>query len=150
MLKLSQVIVKFSGHQTDCYAMYADYYNRYSAEVLKKNIGPYNDKAQDGRLISLSEQSEQMHEAMLSEIERIAGQKRPANMPAEIWASNPNFKWATFAVVTAMIETILPATIIDSIGLYTDMRFIGWGDVPHFEVPSNALMTVSMGNTLAA
>lgn len=145
MFKLSQDIVKFSGNKTDCYAMFADYYNRYSAEVLKKNIGTYTDKAQDGRVISLSEEADQMHEAMLAEIERIAGQKRPENMAPEIWASNPNFKWATFAVVTAMIETILPATLIDSIGLYTDMRFIGWGDVAHFEVPNRALMTVSTG-----
>ena len=64
MFKLSQDIVKFSGNKTDCYAMFADYYNRYSAEVLKKNIGTYTDKAQDGRVISLSEEADQIRRSL--------------------------------------------------------------------------------------
>lgn len=44
-----------------------------------------------------------------------------------------------------MIETILPATIINEIGLYTEIRQIGFGDVPLFKVPPRSLMTVSRG-----
>jgi len=140
MNKLSEQIVAFSGGKVDAYAKFQDYYKHYSAEVLKKNIGAYEQSA------TFSEKNDKMHDVMLGEVERITGMSRPAGMPDEIWATNPTFKWATFAVVTQMIETILPATVIDSIGLYTDMRFIGWGDVPNFEVPNRALFTVSLGN----
>lgn len=144
-MKLSNGIITFSGGQTNPYEMFADYYRHYSKEVQGKDIGAYKQFAEDGRALSLSDKQKQMHEVMLSEIERVAGYSRPKNMASEIWASNPNFKWSTFAVVTMMIETILPDTIINSIGLYTDMRFIGWGDVPHFEIPNRALFTTSLG-----
>lgn len=139
MNKLSEQIVAFSGGKVDAYEKFQDYYKHYSNEVLKKNIGVYDET------VSFSVKNDKMHDTMLSEIERVTGMSRPAGMPDEMWASNPTFKWATFAVVTQMIETILPLTVVDSIGLYTDMRFIGWGDVPLFEVPNRALFTVSLG-----
>lgn len=137
--KLSEQIVSFSGGNTTAYEKFQDYYKHYSAEVLKKNIGSYDTQ------VSFSEKNDKMHDEMLKEIERVTGMSRPVGMADEMWATNPTFKWATFAVVTQMIETILPATVIDSIGLYTDMRFIGWGDVPLFEIPNRALFTVSRG-----
>ena len=145
MNKLSKDIVMFAGNNVGAYEQFADYYRQYSAEVLKKNIGAYNTLAKDGRTISFAEKEKQMNEVMLAEIERVANQSRPAGIEPQMWASNPNFKWATFAVVTAMIETILPQTVIDSIGLYTDMRFIGFGDAAMFEIPPRALFTVSTG-----
>lgn len=138
-IKLSNDIINFSQGNTDPYEMFADYYNHYSDEVLKKNIGSYDTS------VSFSEKEDKMNKAMLEEIERFSGQKRPANVPTEIWATNPSFKWATFAVVTMMIETILPATVINNIGLYTDIRNVGFGDVPLFKIPPRSLMTVSRG-----
>lgn len=145
-MKLSNDIIKFSGGSTNVYEMFYDYYCHASAERQNKKIDEYRTFAKDGRHISLAEKEKQIHEVVLSEIERVSGQKRPSGISPEIWTANPNFKWATFAVVTMLIETILPDTIINSIGLYTDMRFIGFGDVPHFEVPSRALFTVSQGS----
>lgn len=140
MNKLSTDIITFAGaNNTSAYEKFADYYKHFSAEVLKKNIGSYDST------ISFAEKEIKMNEAMLAEIERVSSQKMPEGMTAEMWASNPNFKWASFAVVTMMIETILPLTIMDSIGLYTDMRFVGWGDVPLFDVPTKALPLVSKG-----
>lgn len=139
MNKLSDSIVAFSGGKVDAYVKFRDYYNHYSNEVLKKNIGTYDTK------VSLSEKEDKMHDTILEEAERMTGMSRPAGMADQTWATNPTFKWATFAIVAQMIETILPATVVDSIGLYTDMRFIGWGDVPLFEVPNRALFTVSLG-----
>lgn len=144
-MKLSNDIVKFSNGNTTVYEQFADYYRHYSDEFLKKNIGSYETMTKEGKPISFAEKEKRVHEAMLCEIERFAGVKRPENVPAEIWASNPNFKWSTFAVVTMMIETILPATIINEIGLYTEIRQIGFGDVPLFKVPPRSLMTVSRG-----
>lgn len=140
MNKLSTDIISFAGvANLSAYEKFADYYKHYSAETLKKNIGSYDDK------VSFSEKEAKMNQAMLAEIERVAGQKMPEGMTPQMWASNPQFKWAAFAVVTMMIEAILPATVIDTIGLYTDMRFVGWGDVPMFDVPNRAIPLVSKG-----
>lgn len=144
-MKISNDIVKFSNGNTTAYEMFADYFRHYSDEVLKKNIGAYEKYNQEGKVVSLAEKETQMHDVMMAEIERMAGFNRPENVPDEIWATNPSFQWATFAVVTMMIETILPDTIIDSIGQYTEIRNIGYGDVPLFKVPARSLFTVSQG-----
>lgn len=145
MNKLSTDIIAFAGtNNVSAYEKFADYYKHYSNEVLKKNIGAYDTA------VSFAEKEVKMNEALLAEIERVCGQKMPEGMNEQMWAANPNFKWAAFAVVTMMIETILPATIINSIGLYTDMRFIGWGDVALFDTPTKALPLVSKGNKLVA
>ena len=143
-MKLSNNIVAFAANNTAPYEKFADYYKHYSDEVMNKNIGSY-DKS-----VSFAEKEEKMNQTMFSEIERISGQKRPEGVPNEIWASNPSFKWATFAVVTMMIETILPDTVIKDIGVYTDFRNVGFGDVPMFKVPARSLMTVSRGNCFVA
>ena len=112
MNKLSTDIITFAGaNNTSAYEKFADYYKHFSAEVLKKNIGSYDST------VSFAEKETKMNEAMLAEIERVSGQKMPEGMTEQMWATNPNFKWASFAVVTMMIETILPLTIMDYIGL---------------------------------
>lgn len=138
-IKLSNNIVAFAAADTSPYEKFVDYYKQFSDESLGKNIGSY-DKS-----VSFAEKEEKMNKTMFAEIERVAGQKRPENVPNEIWASNPTFKWATFAVVTMMIEAILPDTVLKNIGLYTDIRNVGFGDVPLFKVPPRSLMTVSRG-----
>lgn len=143
-IKLSNNIVAFAANNTTPYEKFADYYKHYSDEILKKNIGSYDTS------VSFSAKEEKMNQTMFAEIERVAGNKRPDGVPNEIWASNPAFKWATFAVVTMMIETILPDTVLKNIGLYTDIRNVGFGDVPLFKVPPRSLMSVSRGNKLVA
>lgn len=145
-IKLPTNVVKFANGNSNAYEMFADYYRQYSAEVLNKNIGAYQTQKSDGTAISFAEKETKVHEAMLAEIERFAGCKRPEGVSNEMWASNPSFKWATFAVVTMMIETILPSTIVDSIGLYTDIRNVGFGDVPLFTIPPRSLFTTSLGS----
>jgi hypothetical protein len=51
--------------------------------------------------------------------------------------------WATFAVVSAMIDMILPESIIDTIGAYAEVRTIGWGDTAVFDVEPRDLFVVS-------
>lgn len=143
MNKLSNSIIAFAGNNTTVYEMFSDYYNHYSDEVLHKNIGSYSTVNKDGKPITFAEKDEQMRQATIAEVERVANYKMPEGMSYQLFASNPNLTWAAFAVVNMMIETILPRTVIDSIGLYTDMRFVDWGDVPLFDIPNRAFPVVS-------
>lgn len=143
MNKLSNSIVAFAGNNTTVYEMFSDYYNHYSAEVLGKNIGSYSTVNKEGQPITFAEKDEQMRKATIAEVERVANYNMPEGMSYQLFASNPNLTWASFAVVNMMIETILPRTVLDSIGMYTDMRFVDWGDVPLFDVPNRAFPVVS-------
>ena len=64
-------------------------------------------------------------------------------MPLEKWVTHPTLSWATFAVVSAMIDTILPQTLVDGLGMYTDVRNVGWGDSASFDVEARDLFVVS-------
>lgn len=84
-----------------------------------------------------------MNEALLSEVERISGMKRPEGVTIEAWSANPSVKWAVPTVANIMIDAIIPETIIRSFGLYTDIKYVGYGEVAQFDVEPNALFTVS-------
>ena len=143
MNKLANSIVTFAGNNTTVYEMFSDYYNHYSDEILHKNIGSYDRTNKDGVAVSFAQKDEQMRKATIAEVERVANCTIPEGMSYQLFASHPTLSWAAMSVVTMMIETILPRTVVDSIGLYTDMRFVDWGDVPLFEIPNRAFPVVS-------
>lgn len=133
-------ITKFAnGDQKaiDTYNGMRDYYFHYMSAVEgKKGYGDY-DATQ-----SLDVKEEKMHKALLAEVERVSGCPR-GEMSFEAWSMSPQVKWATFAVVGAMIDAVLPDTIIKSIGVYTDIHTVGFGETLEFEVQPNSIFTIS-------
>lgn len=139
MAKLSNDIVTFSKGNTKPYEQMRDYYFHYMDLKANKKLGTYDSN------VDLSVKEKDMHKVLLSEITRISGQSMTEEMDYAHFSNNPMFKWAAFAVVDMMIDAILPETIIDSIGIYTDIRNIGFGDSASFEIKPRTLFTVSQG-----
>jgi len=132
MAKLPVNVINFAAGNTALYEKFIDYWKHY----LKKD-GEYD------ATVSFSEKEEKLNAAMKKEILRVAGITNLGDFPLESWSSHPTLNWATFAVVSAMIDAILPQTIIDSIGIYTDVRTIGYGDSAAFDVEPRDLFVVS-------
>lgn len=139
MAKLSNNVVTFSAGNTKPYEQFRDYYFHYMHDARKKDLGVYDTS------VSFAEKEKKMNETLFSEIERVSGQTLPSGMDMAHFSNNPMIKWATFAVVDMMIDTIMPETIIDSIGIYTDIRNVGFGDSASFEISPRSLFTVSQG-----
>lgn len=142
MAKLPMNVVNFAA-QTDAdsklvYELFQDYFCHYMDETQKRNIGAYDASR------TLAEKESKMHTQLLSEVQKLAGVEINADN-ARRMAKNPMVTWATFAVVEAMIDAVLPLTLINSIGTYTEMRNIGFGDSASFEIAPRSLMTVSQG-----
>ncbi len=142
MANLPVNIVNFAA-QTDSdntlvFELFQDYFCHYMDEVKGRSIGAY-DKSK-----TFAEKEDKMQKAFMSEIERLSGET-VNEKNVKIMAKNPMVKWATFAVVEAMIDAVLPMTLIDSIGMYTEVRNIGFGDSASFEIAPRSLMTVSQG-----
>jgi hypothetical protein len=93
--------------------------------------------------LSFSEKEEKLNAALKREIMRVAGVTNFEQFPIETWSNHPTLRWATFAVVSAVIDMVLPDSIIDSIGIYSDVRTIGWGDSAAFDVSPRDLFIVS-------
>lgn len=55
--------------------------------------------------------------------------------------------FASFAVIDATINAILPQILTDTIGLVADLRYVGIGDIVKFKILPNQFFTVSKGGT---
>lgn len=143
-MKISDALVRFAADtgrsDVTLYTKFQDYFCHYMSEHDKKNIGSF-DKSVD-----LQAKEQEMYKDFLAEVERMSNTKLTGDVnDMAVQANNPMVKYAAFAVVNAMIEAILPMTIIDSIGVYTDIRNVDFGDSMNFEIKPRSLFTVSQG-----
>lgn len=146
--KIPTHVLNFAGGDANLgvYKMFYDYFQHARALNGAKNA-EYQKTSQtaDGKTveISFSEKEDKMNVALRKEIMRIAGISSTEGLPLESWATHPTLRWASFAVVSALVDMILPETMIDTIGMYTDVRSIGMGDSASFEIKPRDLFVVS-------
>jgi hypothetical protein len=141
-------VVTFAGGEANLgiYKAFKDYFNQYRSMNGKSGLSfsatTQNDKGEVVP-ISFDEKEAAMNAALKREILRQAGIANVDAFPLETWATHPTLKWATFAVVNALIDVVLPDTIIDSVGMYADISQINFGDSAAFDVKPRDLFVVS-------
>lgn len=149
MITVPAHIVNFAGEANlDVYKAFTNYWNRFRTETQGATGLEFTTKGRDSktneiREISFSESEHVLNQMLVKEILRKAGITNFAENPIETWATHPMLRWASMAVVQALVDMILPQTIIDTIGLYTDVVNIGWGDSAAFNIKSRDLFVVS-------
>lgn len=129
-------VLAFAGEANkSVYEKFQDYFRHYRATQGEKVS--YNTE------LDFASKEAKMNEILKEEIERVSGVSFSAGLNEATLASNPQVVWATFAVVGAMVDAVLPETLMDSIGVYTDIRFGGFGDSFAFDVAPRDLFVVS-------
>lgn len=143
-MRIPANVLEFSGGEdhVGVYKMFRDYWNHYRFMNGETNV-EYQRTNDKNEIISFSEKEDQMNAALRREIVRMAGVPNAVEIPAEKLVTNPMYAWATFAVVSAMIDMVLPESIIQTNGIYTDVRSVGYGDSQSFDIESNELFVVS-------
>jgi len=139
MNKLSDKILGFAKNEDgqNFYEDFKDYFMHYSTEVYGAKNKVYD------REFSLAAKSESIEKKFITEILAHSGVANFDAFAPEQWVTNPMIKWATFAVVNTLIDAVLPDVLIDSIGAYTDIRAIDYGDSKSFDVKSRDLFYVT-------
>jgi hypothetical protein len=145
--KLPSNVLMFAAGNTDLYEKAQDWWNQYRTMNGAKGLD-FSTKAlntETGQMVEVSfaQKEEQLNQALKRDILKVAGIANFDQFPVETWATHPTLRWATFAVVSALLDVLIPDTLIDSIGLYSDVRTIGWGDSAAFDVEPRDLFTVS-------
>ena len=133
-MKIPSNVLKFAGQENLApYQMFVDYYNHYRAINGSKNVEyqKYSFDDESGKEVELSfaEKEDKLNSALKREIMRVAGITNFEAFPVSTWQTHPTLRWATFAVVSAMIDMILPNVIVDTMGAFSEVRNIGLGDV---------------------
>jgi hypothetical protein len=128
----------FSGAEegTKLLERFKDYFRHYRAETEKKNYS-YDTS------VSLLEKEQKVNELMKKEISKLANVSTDSVVPIQAYMTNPQYIWATYAIINVLVDMILPETIIDSIGLYTDVRVGDYGDSFAFDIEPRDLFIVT-------
>ena len=143
-MKIPSNVLDFAKSEEDqkVYLMFRDYFNHYRTTSGVEGL-EYQKSNKEGMEITFSEKEDQMNGMLKREILRHAGVANMDSFPISTWSNNPLVKWATFAVIGQLIDMVLPEVIIGSVGLYTEVRSIGYGDSAAFDVEPRDLFVVS-------
>ncbi len=144
-MKIPNHVINFAGGETklDIYKQFIDYYNHYRfINDNSKTHLEFEKTKPDGSTFTFAEKEELVNKNLLSEIIRHAG-INISEFSIETFATNPNFIWATFAVIDSLIDVVLPTSIIETTGIYADVRNGGFGDNFKFEIEPRDLFVVS-------
>lgn len=140
MAILTNNVVKFAndrmGGDLTVFEQAIDLFNHYMDKDGKKGLR-YSHK------YSFEAKSNALHKTMLREINKLSGSTNNDILTPRQQFSDPMKKWATFALVSALIDPIIPDTIIDSIGMFTNVQTGGYGDSFKYDIESNDLFYVS-------
>lgn len=142
-MKIPYNVLEFAGPENlTVYEMAADYFNHYKALNGNTKV-EYQERDADGNKISFSEKEAKLNEALKREILRVSGIGNFTEFPVSTWQNHPTLNWATFAVISAIIDIVLPQTIVEQMGAFTEVRNIGWGDIASFHIKPTELFVVS-------
>jgi len=152
MTKLQNHLLAFSAGYPEEIALYEsfqDYWNQARTERFgsKKNY-EYTKVDRTGKPITFAQKEEALNQAMIRAIGRRAGVDF-TSAPLEQFTSHPNVCWAAGLIASAMIDAILPDTILDSIGAYSEVKTIGYGESALFDIKSRDLFPVSRAGNLS-
>lgn len=123
-MSLSNEVITFAAGDTTLYEA-AERFYRYENERTGEN-------------------ADKLTKAFFNEIERKSGVLREG-LDGNAWAMHPSVKWASMAVIDAVVNTIIPIAILPQFGTFCDFRTVGYGDIVKFKVMPRGLYTVSRG-----
>lgn len=117
-----------------------------SSEItcFAKGNSDFYQAALENHLNPSADQNKILNDAYFAEIEKMSGVTRKS-MDYNAWMSNPSVRWASFAIVDATIQAILPSVLTPALGIFMDLRYVGLGDIMKIKVLPNSLYTISRG-----
>jgi hypothetical protein len=120
----------------DLFNRFDDLFKQYQHRTEKKNT-------EFDATVSFDEKEHQMNAMIIKHIIARSGVNYATDSNLEDWFYHPLVIHETFAVLNQLIDFVLPETIIDSIGMYTDVKVGGWGDNFSFDVAPRDIFVVS-------
>jgi len=143
-MKMPLNVETFAKGNTRLYKqLFPDYWNHYMSLTDNSKQYDFATVDEEGNRISFAEKEEILNAEIRKEILRRANVPYAGDYPVEQWFNHPLIVHETFAVVNALVDMVLPDSVINSIGMFTDVRVGGFGDSFAFEVKPRDLFAVS-------
>ena len=135
-MKISSNVLQFAAGNMKLFEQFQDYWNHYQSVNQGKKI-------EFDTTLSFDEKEQKLNAALRKEIIRRSGVTYATETNIGEWFYHPLVQHEMFAVIGAMVDMVLPESIIDTIGMYTDVRQGGFGDSFAFDVAPRDLFVVS-------
>lgn len=119
--------------------------NNMSTLVEKFRDYYFDKKGNKANTLDLSKMNTEINEDIMEVVAKLANVQIVEGIDKSALATNPNYQWATLAVIGALIDAVLPDALIETVGLYTDIRFGGFGDSAMFKIDTRDLFVVTKG-----
>ncbi len=151
-MKLSNNVIAFSqAHAIESLVdKFVDYYDQYRAEqegVKGLSFKTFGTKIVDGRQvetpITFADKEEVINREFKETVYRLAGVQNPSVLPEIAWSTHPLVGWYSFAIVSTLVDAVLPNSLISNIGLFADIRNVSWGDSAVFNIEPRDLFPVT-------
>jgi hypothetical protein len=134
-MKISNNVLQFASGNMKLFEQFQDYWNHYCNREGKKT--------EYDTTISFDEKEQKLNAALRKEIIRRSGVVYAQESNLAEWFYHPNVQHEMFAVIGALVDMVIPDTIVDTIGLYTDIKNGGFGDSFAFDIEPRDLFVVS-------
>lgn len=140
--QFSARFMNFTKEEKDIYKLGIDLYNHHRHDKvqnprIKAKLASY---ASGGK--TLAEKNKIFHTALLKFALQKANISEGEFNSTQI-AGNPMVKWATYAIISEMLDTLIPDVILDNFNQFAEIKNVGWGDQLRFEVPNTNQMVVT-------
>jgi len=135
-------VIKFSEmYKADEFMeIFRDYQNHFFAQNWPKGASdPKFDYRKD---MSFDKKEGIMREALKDQIEKMTNVKYN-DLQLVDYISNPQVKWAFFAIVRQMVDAVLPDSLVRSVGAYASIHMDGFGNSFSFDIEPRDLFPVS-------
>jgi len=135
-MRLPESVLEFAktDEAVKAYERFVDFYNE-----SQNKVGKFDTS------IPFWKKKEKLGFAIREEIARMSNVSKETidSIPTEVLVANPMYQWACFAVVSSMVDAVLPESIIESIGMYTDLKTGRFGSSFSWDIDSRDLFVVS-------
>ena len=146
MTKLPSNVIEFAAGDTSLFEEFVDYWNHFRSENGPKKYN-FASVDQNGKAITLFEKEQLLSKHLVREIGKRAGVDFTSG-PIEQLVTHPLVAWSAGMLVSQLIDAILPDTMIDSVGAYSEVRVLGYGETAVFDINSRDLFPVSRAGRL--
>ncbi len=135
---------KFTAEDKDVIEAGVDLYKHFLyINKGKKEFAEFADITnKEGKKLSLSEKEETFTKTLVNESIKRAGLGN-SNFSQAALLSNPQVRWAQFALISEMLDVIIPETILDDFYRFAEVKNGAFGDNFVFHIPNPGLFVVS-------
>lgn len=146
----SNRLATFTEQEQNIVEAFIDLYGHYRFDNAREGSDVKNKYRQYSVGMTFREKEEKFSKKFLEVTNKYAGVSLDSTFSEARIRSNPQVKWASFALIGEMIDSVVPQTVLDTFYRFAEVKNVNWGDNLIFSIPNNDLFIVTTSSNANA